>query len=342
MRRDPIQTLADTGLRVLQTVRHLAKPPVPEQPLGSYESHLRDPVLALSGLCDGLLQQLATAPLQEVPEDLHNEPESRFVRAPSPGFALPALSRAGAAKTSVSADGRDETAGSQRENQAEWPGAPGPGLDRASPFERSRRSVDHPAPSQDEPAGAAPHSDSPAPQLRPAMEEFDGRPAARQRAGSASGSRNVQHPVGSDVEPSGEGHGSETRPPRKAWPETGLTGSPALASDLPARVENGSARGAGEPDLPLPGSRLTGSTERLAAMLRSHVAQPEPVTGAAEGQSREGEHLLSSRQVDDERGAVDEPGRARPAGRAGMEEIMERLAEELETEFVRTYGRTGG
>lgn len=155
--------------------------------------------------------------------------------------------------------------------------------------------------------------------------------------------RNVQqHPVGPDGERSQEEHGSEARPPaRQVWPGTRLTGSSAHApaSDLPAQMENGSARGAGESEVPLPGSRLTGSTERLAAMLRSHVAEPEPVTRV---QSREGEHLFSSRQGDDELGAVDEPGRARPSGRAGIVEIMERIAEELETEFVRTYGRTGG
>jgi hypothetical protein len=36
-------------------------------------------------------------------------------------------------------------------------------------------------------------------------------------------------------------------------------------------------------------------------------------------------------------------GRAwtQPAGLAGVEEIMERIADELESEFVRTYGRSG-
>jgi hypothetical protein len=94
-------------------------------------------------------------------------------------------------------------------------------------------------------------------------------------------------------------------------------------------------------EVPFPpdGSRLTGSTERLAAMLRAHVAQPEPVAGTA------GEEVPSSRLGDDERGAagtVDEPARTRPDSRTGIEEIMERLADELETEFVRTYGSSGG
>jgi hypothetical protein len=97
-------------------------------------------------------------------------------------------------------------------------------------------------------------------------------------------------------------------------------------------------------EVPFPpdGSRLTGSTERLAAMLRAHVAQPEPVAGTA---VTAGEEVSSSRQGDDERGAagtVDEPARTRPDSRTGIEEIMERLADELETEFVRTYGSSGG
>ncbi len=80
-------------------------------------------------------------------------------------------------------------------------------------------------------------------------------------------------------------------------------------------------------------------------MLRSHVAQPEPVTRATEKESQKGKDVFSSRQGDDESGAsriVDQPARTRPAGRAGIEEIMERLADELETEFVRTYGSSGG
>ena len=87
------------------------------------------------------------------------------------------------------------------------------------------------------------------------------------------------------------------------------------------------------------GSRLTGSTERLAAMLRAHVAQPEPVAGTA------GEEVSSSWWGDNERdtaGTLDEPARMRQDSPAGIEEIMERLADELETEFVRTYGSSGG
>jgi hypothetical protein len=71
-------------------------------------------------------------------------------------------------------------------------------------------------------------------------------------------------------------------------------------------------------------------------MLRSHVA--EPVEGQGDGD------LFPGPQGEDERGASHFMGRAwtQPAGLAGVEEIMERIADELESEFVRTYGRSGG
>jgi len=341
MTQDPIQPLADIGRRVLLTVRYLAMPSVPDQPLESYESQLRDPVVALSGICNELLERLAAVPAASEPENLPNEPGSRFLPAPNPGSAYPTFSRAGAAATRIPADERDETADSRRENQrTERPDTPGLGIDEASPFEESHRSIDESAASPDEIGAAAPQTDSPVAPLRPAIDGSDLYPAARQTASRAPRSRNMQHPV--ESEPSPE-KSSETRPPeRQEWPETRQTDLPSdeRASEVPARAENVPARGARESDVPLHGSRLTGSTERLAAMLRSHVAQPEPVTRVAEKESQEGENLFSSRQGDDERGTVDEP--ARTDRRAGIEEIMERLADELETEFVRTYGSSGG
>jgi hypothetical protein len=108
-------------------------------------------------------------------------------------------------------------------------------------------------------------------------------------------------------------------------------------SDVP--VENGQARGAAESAVPLRDSRFTASTERLAAMLRSHVAQPETAQAESQGDG----DVFAGPQGDDERGVSHVMGRARtqPAGLAGIEEIMERIADELETEFVRTYGRSG-
>jgi len=155
-----------------------------------------------------------------------------------------------------------------------------------------------------------------------------------------------EHPVESDGDPSLAERGSETQPPaRQEWLDTRHwrpeipSDATARTSDVPAQAENDPARTAGEVDplLPPTGSRLTGSTERLAAMLHAHVAQPEPVAGTAGGK------VPSSQQGDDERaGIVDEPARARSDNRPGIEEIMERLADELETEFVRTYGSSGG
>ena len=372
MTRDPIQPLADMGRRVLQTVRYLAMPPVPDQPLESYEGQLRDPVVILSGICDELLERLATAPVAAEPENLPNKPASRLVPAPNQDSDFPTFSHAGAAR--IPTDGGDEAADSRRENQTmDRPGPAGPGLDFASPFEEVRRSVDVPAPFPDgpgsrdaretaasrEPAEPAPQAEGTAPPLRPAIDGYD--LSARQTVIHTSRSRDMKHPVerfpakqppagghqiGPEGEPSPEERGSETRPPaRLEWPEARQTELPsdARASGEPVRAENGSTRGAGDSEIPLHGSRLTGSTERLAAMLRSHVAQPEPVIRTAERENQEGENVISSPQGDDERGAsriMDQP--ARTAGLAGVEEIMERLADELETEFVRTYGSSGG
>jgi hypothetical protein len=385
MTQDPIQPLADIGRRVLRIARYLAMPPVPDEQ--SYESRLRDPVVALSGICDELLR-LAAAPVAAEPENLPDASGSRSVPTLNPGSAIPTFSRTGAA--GIPADRRDEATDSRKENQTtERPGPAGAGLDFTSPFEEVRRSIDDPAPFPDEPGsrkpgeaaasretgGSAPQTGSPAaPPLRTPIDGYD--LSARQTARRTPRSRDMKHPVepfptrqpptkntpteqppagqpptdesqvGSDGELSTEERSRKTRPPaRREWPETGQTELPsdARTSDLPVQAENDPARGAGGSEVPLQGSRLTGSTERLAAMLRSHVAQPEPVTRAAEKESQEGEDVFSGRQEDDERDAsriMDQP--ARTAGPAGVEEIMERLADELETEFVRTYGSSGG
>ena len=67
-------------------------------------------------------------------------------------------------------------------------------------------------------------------------------------------------------------------------------------------------------------------------MLRTHVAQP--------AESHGDEEVFPLR--DDERGGAHFTGRARTQPTDGVEEIMDRIADELETEFVRTYGRAGG
>ncbi len=76
-------------------------------------------------------------------------------------------------------------------------------------------------------------------------------------------------------------------------------------------------------------------------MLNAHVADTEPISGMAQ----DGEATFTTRPGPGDEfdgGSGDEPGRARQDNRVGVEEIMERLADELETEFVRTYGSSGG
>lgn len=92
------------------------------------------------------------------------------------------------------------------------------------------------------------------------------------------------------------------------------------------------------------GTRLATSTSRLAAMLRTDAAATgteEDVLrmaqdGAATSPTRSGDG--SGHDAD----PVDEPDRARVDSRVSVEEIMDRLADELESGFVRTYGSSGG
>ncbi len=342
MTHDPIQPLADIGRRVLQTARYLTVSHAPDQRLESYETRLRDPLISLSGLCNGLLEGLEASPVAVQPEDSPYEPGSRFAHARNPGSAFPTLSRA-----DVPADGSDESASVRRETQTRGQSdTPGPGT--PSTFEESRRSIDGPAPSPDEPdyrdpweATVSREPGEEAPQTESA--QAPPGPAVARRAPRSRDIRypvrrlpGTEHPTGSNPYP--EENGSEL-PARKEWPENGQTGfADAREPDVP--VEYSQTRGVAESTVPLLDSRLTASTERLAAMLRSHVAQPE----TARAESQEDRDVSPSPQGDNERDVSHVMGRARtqPAGLAGVEEIMERIAEELETEFVRTYGRSGG
>ena len=95
MTHDPIQPLADIGRRVLQTARYLTTSHAPDERLGSYEECLRDPLVYLSGLCNGVLEHLEVSPVTEGTEDFPYERESLFVPALNPGSASPSFSRPG-------------------------------------------------------------------------------------------------------------------------------------------------------------------------------------------------------------------------------------------------------
>jgi len=90
-------------------------------------------------------------------------------------------------------------------------------------------------------------------------------------------------------------------------------------------------------------------------MLREHVVGPQVPSGIPDDDAvhpgpEDGRPAFRSawqeRKVS--RGVDDEPTRGAPPGaaaandRLGVEEIMERLAEEMEAEYVRTYGSSGG
>ena len=91
MTHDPIQPLADIGRRVLQTARYLTTSHTPDQRLESYESRVRDPLVSLSGLCDGLLERLEASPVAAQPEDLPHEPGRRSVQTQILALHFPPL-----------------------------------------------------------------------------------------------------------------------------------------------------------------------------------------------------------------------------------------------------------
>jgi hypothetical protein len=80
-----------------------------------------------------------------------------------------------------------------------------------------------------------------------------------------------------------------------------------------------------------------GQSANLAAMLRSHVPDPEVRSGLIHDDA---DAPPSSRTEGVDRGVQTESGY--PDGRIDLEEIMERLAEELEDGIARTYGSSGG
>lgn len=371
MTQDPIQPLADIGRRVLQTSRYLTKPPVPDLPQ-LYESRLGGPVLALSGICGELLERLAATPVAAEPEGLPNEPVSRRAPAPNPDSAPPTLSRPGAAGST--ADRRDvdtysrtevpSSPSSARRSAEQLSGrftqrsdTTGPGVPRP---EWSRRSSDESgsseyeldsrdrweAEAQWELGGAEPQMDDQEASLRheltrraPVSRDSRHR-ADRQPTQSPPGWEPPESPEG---EPSPEAHGEERAPVRQGRPEARRTETPSDGHTGNSRAENDRVPGAAASDVPVHRSRLTASTERLAAMLHSHVAQPETVAREGREDSREdgqeGRDVFPSLQEESGTSPITvRPRRARPS----FEEIMERLADELETEFVRTYGSSGG
>lgn len=354
MTQDPIQPLADIGRRVLQTARYLTTPPVPDQ--RPYDSQLGDPVLALSGICGELLERLAAAPLAGEPESFTSEQVTHLAPAPSPEYSFPTLSRQGVPGST--ADTRDEDVYSRTEVRPtdrftelspERSDKTGPDLRRSG---QSRRSIAESGASENEPDSrdqweAAASRESGGEVRQTDDREASLRPAIARHAPGSRATRHVPERRPTEMPPSGEtqewpegepspeARRGEARPPvREDLPEARQTASP---SDARAEIGRTRVAAASDASFPAHGSRLTASAERLAAMLNSHVAQPE----TARRESREEGGVFPSRQGDEERGTsliAVEPGRTWP----GFEEIMEKLADELETEFVRTYGSSGG
>lgn len=344
MTSDPARHLADVGSRLLKTLRPFFEVPVAPRLPDAYSDVLLDPAETLSGVCDGLLA-IETTPAPPEGEE------------PAP-VSTGSLPRPGPRERDTAAP-RSRHDVSRAEISGDFPPAPRPetrapvpwpdvGITNIPPpagpdsYVRSSGAADllsnPPALRQEAPvptdAGSWERS-------RPARSGFDPRPAlgARPPAGSgvcAPGARFFAEPSPAEGylpahldEPIPEDSGAPLPPARRASredyrPEALSTVAPAAADHAPgdpAGVAPGSSR---------PGAvRLASGAGRLAAVLRAHAADATPGPGEDRTEpftwARDGGELRRAPEV----------------GRANVEEVLEGLADELETEFVRAYGSSG-
>ena len=342
MTSDPARHLADVGGRLLRTMRPFFEVPVALQLPDAYGGALLDPITVLSGVCDELLG--ARTPPAATEEDGAPVATVRFSmphtsgraeatstssfsqevsRAEAPG-TFPPAPRSGAP-----APAPRQGAGTMRASSAvptslagpvEMPDASVPRQEDTAPPETEPREFPQPetsgqGPRQESPEWWITQRDDGAPWERSAADlpTRDGHPPAR--PGEPPDARSAA---------SGATYGPAQQEP---WDPSRLEvsiGDPRLGAD-PAREDL-------ERDAPGPvrtgAVRLSSDSARLAAMLRAH---------AAHSPEKPWEEASSSPSP-----AEDGEKRREPADdRIGVEEVVERLADELETAFVRTYGSSG-
>lgn len=351
MTSDPTRYLADVGCRLLRTARPFLEVPVPLRLPDAYNDALLDPVTALSGVCDGLL-----GPYAPPDQTQHGGAHTGMVTTP-----LPRPGTRGAAATPAPGfpryvphtkawDGASRTPRSHA-------GPPGSG---ASPTP-VRRGAEIAVASSPDTLGSrvgsapTPHKFPDASALRqddivladggeerypvrlghdPRSAEREGRmPAAPSPAERPFASGRQPVPIGEQSPDAGGAAYPSTRqaPHENQW--EGVPGAPRRIGGDPAREE---------PERDVPGMprygavRLASDSGRLAAMLRAHAAYPAGIPRGSEA--------VPFPPVDEHDEAYDPVGGADGTGadgRTGVEEVLERLADELDTEYVRTYGSSG-
>lgn len=387
---DAAHQLTEIGQRVLLTVRPLLALPDSRWSPDAYEDLLLDPVTAMAGICNELLDPPRTEPVAAERDVSPGEPGSPL--APDPNLPSPyPFSNTFAARPATRPARERYTSPPVPRSEGPatiWPGTPA--LDPTGPPspELLRQVTEAPfVPLPDVPERGFGSPEVPA--ATQGLDRYNHYAGTRQRARHELAPRGVPHQPGwsaAGEHPSGQGR-LDGEPSPEGHDET----QHLVPEDQPG---DGPPRRAGESDAPFPtsqgGARLASGTERLAAMLCTHVAatgtQPASVverngsewatpdaeksspaltegtrftTNALQpattpqaraavadtedpfGVAREGAALPV--RPGDERDAVpvDASDRASPDSRASVEEIMERLADELETEFVRTYGSSG-
>ena len=336
---DPTRYLADVGNRLLQTARPFFVVPVPLRLPGAYSDALLDPVAALSGVCDGLLEPHAPPDAAEdlAPASTGSLPPPRQRRGVVAGSASSSPHGVSQTETSrafpnsslsqapSSVNWRDvgiasNSSPASPESYARSAGAPEPRSD-ASVLQQE----DIGPPDTESPEHLRPPRSGQDPQhalrARPITRREVPAPGARRSAesSSADGGRPV-HPG----EPLPEGSGApfpERQVPREDHRFETIAAPPAGADF--SRVDS-------DPDGPSTSRRgdirLASDSERLVAVLRAHVADPVPLDDAEDS-------LAPAKNGGEHRDPAND--------RISVEEVVERLADELETEFVRTYGSSG-
>lgn len=328
------------------TIQPLVTPPNRERLPETYENLLLDPMVTLSDTCAGLLER------QPV------RPGSRKSRRASGNDARPAYPISHAAAAGVPHDRydvRDEGIGPVLEPYAveqsipetesiygsfpgntSFPSEISAAIPRSAPTRRSGGQVPQAVTS---PAGreGGPRPGTGVPSM----------PAAESTPEQVS-DPDVYDPVeglsvtSESEEPLSPGTRDEAQQ-FVARPRTdGGRTEPSFAV-LGGSVADGPAWEDPEASPPGGGVRLATGASRLAAMMREGAAL-DPSLSFPGGRTRfdgtpEESESPGAQPVEE---PVEEPDRSRRRNPVGVEEVMEQLADELETEFVRTYGSSGG
>ncbi len=335
MTPDPAQQLADIGDRAL----HVVQPAITLSEFGgfpdAYENLLLDPMETLSGTCGELLERFGATPLAP---DYEASPGERGRNL------MPDQDASGLSPFSNAVADAPETGSPQNGHSPHtdpWQESPYTVRPGAAYPDQARQATSDPL---------APLHDKPGREFV-SPEAFSGFRAGEPASKPGDGARTTVRPgqpMQRGPDPRGarglKDSSAQTPPdspdPARIFPQSGSTiNERSVSRHAEARGDTGPARGTQEAGIHAAGGhegvRLTASPSRFAALLREHVEDQE-AEDLFEA-SRDGAPTLPVQPGD---GRTTEPT-PRLDARGGLEEVMEKLADELEAGFVRTYGSLG-